>query len=122
MDDSSVFVESVLRFGVFELDCQAGQLRKSGILVHLPPQPFNVLALLASHPGKVVTRKQIRRQIWGDETFVDFEQGLNHCIRQIRTALGGRRGGSPLYRNASAPRIPVHLSGHGGLVSGCVAR
>jgi TolB-like protein/DNA-binding winged helix-turn-helix (wHTH) protein/Tfp pilus assembly protein PilF len=88
MDSSSFPRESVLGFGVFELDCRAGELRKSGVLVHLPPQPFNVLALLASHPGRVVTREEIRRQIWGDETFVDFEQGLNHCIRQIRTALG----------------------------------
>ena len=88
MDSSSVSRASVLGFGVFQLDCQAGELRKSGVLVHLPPQPFNVLALLASRPGRVVTRKEIRRQIWGDETFVDFEHGLNHCIAQIRTALG----------------------------------
>ena len=88
MDSSEAFQETVLRFGVFELDRQAGELRKAGVLVRLPPQPFNVLTLLANHPGKVVTRKEIRRQIWGDETFVDFDQGLNHCIRQIRAALG----------------------------------
>jgi TolB-like protein/DNA-binding winged helix-turn-helix (wHTH) protein len=88
MDSSSVSPPSVLGFGVFELDCQAGELRKSGVLVHLPPQPFRILALLASRPGRVVTRKEIRRQVWGDETFVDFEHGLNHCITQIRTAMG----------------------------------
>jgi TolB-like protein/DNA-binding winged helix-turn-helix (wHTH) protein len=88
MDSSTVSRASVLRFGVFELDCRAGELRKSGLLVHLPPQPFNVLALLASHPGRIVTRENIHQQIWGDETFVDFEQGLNHCVRQIRSVLG----------------------------------
>lgn len=88
MDNSSLSQATVLGFGVFELDCRAGELHKSGVLVHLPPQPFKVLSLLASHPRQVVTREDIRRQIWGDETFVDFEQGLNHCIRQIRTVLG----------------------------------
>jgi TolB-like protein/DNA-binding winged helix-turn-helix (wHTH) protein/Tfp pilus assembly protein PilF len=88
MDNSSLSQATVLGFGVFELDRRAGELRKSGVLVHLPPQPFRVLALMASHPGQVVTREEIRRQIWDDETFVDFEQGLNHCIRQVRTALG----------------------------------
>jgi DNA-binding response OmpR family regulator len=121
MDSSEAFQETVLRFGVFELDRQAGELRKAGVLVRLPPQPFNVLTLLANHPGKVVTRKEIRRQIWGDETFVDFEQGLNHCIRQIRAALGGRCGGSPLYRNGAAAGIPLHLSGYGGFAGGYIA-
>jgi TolB-like protein/DNA-binding winged helix-turn-helix (wHTH) protein len=88
MDGSNAFEESVLRFGVFELDCRAGQLRKSGVIVRLPPQPFKILTLLISRPDQIVTREDIRRQIWGDETFVYFDQGLNHCIRQIRAALG----------------------------------
>jgi TolB-like protein/DNA-binding winged helix-turn-helix (wHTH) protein len=88
MDGSSLFEELVRRFGVFELDSRAGQLRKSGVVVRLPPQPFKILTLLTSRPDQIVTREDIRRQIWGDETFVDFEQGLNHCIRQIRAALG----------------------------------
>jgi TolB-like protein/DNA-binding winged helix-turn-helix (wHTH) protein len=77
-----------IRFGVFELDLGSGELRKSGVLIHLPPQPFKILALLASRAGQLVTREQIDQQIWGNETFVDFEQGLNHCIKQIRTVLG----------------------------------
>ena len=78
---------SVLRFGVFEMDLALGELRKNGILVKLPPQPFKVLALLATHRGQVVTREEIQQQIWGSDTFVDFEQGMNHCIKQIRNVL-----------------------------------
>ncbi len=79
---------ALIRFAAFELDLDSGELRKSGVLIHLPPQPLKVLALLASHAGQLLTREEIRQQVWGDETFVDFEQGLNHCIKQIRTALG----------------------------------
>ena len=77
-----------LRFGVFELDLQAGELRKAGRAVRLPPQPFQVLALLARRAPEVVTRDEIRREVWGEDTFVDFDQGLNSCIKQIRAALG----------------------------------
>ena len=78
----------LIRFGAFELDLESGELRKAGALIHLPPQPAKVLALLASHPGQIITREEIRQQIWGTETFIAFDQGLNHCIKQIRTALG----------------------------------
>ncbi len=79
---------SVFRFGAFELDLSSSELRKAGVRVKLPPQPFKVLALLARRPGELATRKEIQQQIWGSETFVDFEEGLNFCIKQIRTALG----------------------------------
>src|SRR5690242_7152635 len=78
----------VFRFGPFELDPAAGQLRKSGILLKLAPQPFKILALLVSRAGEPVTREEIREQIWGSDTFVNFEQGLNSCIKQIRRVLG----------------------------------
>ena len=78
---------TILRFDVFELDTAAGELRRNGDRVKLPPQPFRVLELLARHRGEVVTRSVIRERIWTD-AFVDFEQGLNFCIRQIREALG----------------------------------
>ena len=77
----------LLRFGVFELNLETEELRKSGALIRLPRQPFKILALLAGQRGRLVTREEIQRRIWGDETFVDFEQGMNHCIKQIRTAL-----------------------------------
>jgi TolB-like protein/DNA-binding winged helix-turn-helix (wHTH) protein/Tfp pilus assembly protein PilF len=77
----------MLRFGVFELDLSSQELRKGGVLINLPPQPFKILALLASRPGQLVTRDEIQRQVWGEETFVDFEQGLNFAIKKIRVAL-----------------------------------
>ena len=77
----------VLRFGVFELNLVTEELLKFGTPIKLPPQPFKVLALLASQAGQVVTREQIQFQVWGEETYVDFEQGMNHCIKQIRNAL-----------------------------------
>jgi len=76
-----------LQFGPFKLDLQACELRKGDTLLHLAPQPCKVLALLASRPQKVFTRQEIQREIWGGDTFVDFEQGLNVAIRQIRVAL-----------------------------------
>ena len=79
---------SLLRFGVFELDTATWELRKSGSLVKLQPEPFKVLWLLASHAGQLVTREEICKKLWGDETFVDFEHGLNTCIAQIRDVLG----------------------------------
>jgi len=77
----------LLGFGPFKLDPQACELRKGETLLHLPPQPCKVLALLASHPRKVFTRQEIQREIWSGDTFVDFDQGLNAAIRQIRAAL-----------------------------------
>src|SRR5579863_285621 len=77
-----------LRFGAFELDLETQQLRKAGALVRLQPQPFKVLTVLVRRAGQVVGREDLRRELWGDETFVDFEQGLNFCIRQIRVMLG----------------------------------
>jgi TolB-like protein/DNA-binding winged helix-turn-helix (wHTH) protein/Tfp pilus assembly protein PilF len=79
---------SILRFGPFAMDLRTLELRREGASVHLQHQPFKVLALLASHPGALVTRDEIRREIWGRDTFVDFDQSLNFCVKQIRSALG----------------------------------
>lgn len=78
----------ILRFDGFDLDLASAELRKNGEPVKLQPQPARVLALLVRSRGRLVTRDEIRQQIWGDHTFVDFEQGLNFCIKQIRAALG----------------------------------
>jgi DNA-binding winged helix-turn-helix (wHTH) protein/TolB-like protein len=80
----------VVRFGTFELDAGAGELRRQGRLVALTGQPMRVLALLAERPGQVVTRDELRIAIWGEDTHVDFEAGLSTCINQIRSALGDR--------------------------------
>src|SRR5438105_517238 len=77
-----------LRFGVFELDARSGELWKAGARMRLQLQPARVLLLLASRSGQLVTREEIQREVWPDGTFVDFEQSLNFCIRQIRGALG----------------------------------
>lgn len=76
-----------LRFGEFDLDLGKGDLRKKGRPVRLQPQPFKVLSALASRPGELVTREELKHEIWNGATFVDFEQGLNFCVRQIRLAL-----------------------------------
>src|ERR1700694_85474 len=76
-----------LSFDLFELDLQSRELRRSGRPIRLPPQAFRVLELLASHPGQLVSREEIQRQVWNGDTFVDFEHGINKSIRQIRYAL-----------------------------------
>jgi DNA-binding winged helix-turn-helix (wHTH) protein len=81
---------TVLHFGAFELDLEAGKLLKNGRTVRLQPQPFRLLCLLVSQPGRLVTREEIQAALWKDETFVDFEQGVNFAIKQVREALGDR--------------------------------
>lgn len=78
---------AMFRFDEFELDVRSGELRRGGTLVKLQLQPFKVLAFLVAHAGQVVRRDEIRQHLWGQKTFVDYEQGLNYCIRQIRAAL-----------------------------------
>ena len=77
-----------LRFGPFVMDLRTLELRRDGVSVALQPQPFKVLAALASHAGELVTRDEIRVEVWGRDTFVDFDQSLNFCVKQIRIALG----------------------------------
>jgi len=77
-----------LRFGVFELDLRAGELRKHGLRVRLQEQPFQVLAMLVEHPGEVVAREELKKKLWPADTFVDFDHGLNKAINKLREALG----------------------------------
>jgi len=76
-----------LRFGVFELDLRAGELRKHGLRVRLQEQPFQLLEMLLEHPGEVVTREELQKKLWPADTFVDFDHGLNKAISKIREAL-----------------------------------
>lgn len=80
-------VPAKIRFETFELDATSGELRKSGILLKLQPQPFRLLLLLIERAGQVVTREEIQRHLWADSTFVDFEHGINFSVNQIRGAL-----------------------------------
>jgi Tol biopolymer transport system component/DNA-binding winged helix-turn-helix (wHTH) protein len=77
----------VVRFDVFEIDLRAGELRKEGRLVKLQEQPFRVLSLLLERPGEVVTRNELRQNLWPADTFVDFDHGLNSAVARLREAL-----------------------------------
>jgi DNA-binding winged helix-turn-helix (wHTH) protein/TolB-like protein len=79
---------SLIRFDRFSFRPSDGELRRDGSVVKLQPQPARVLAMLLERPGETVTRDELRQRIWGSETFVDFERGLNFCVSQIRFALG----------------------------------
>jgi len=110
---------SPIRFGVFEVDLQASELRKQGIKVKLQQQPFELLAMLLEHPGEVVTREEIQKRLWPADTFVDFDRGLNRATNRLRESLGDdaesprfietlpRRG----YRFI-APVVKLDESGH----------
>ena len=75
------------RFGEYELDGDAGELRRNGNPLKLQPQPFKLLLLLVRRSGAVVTRDEIRHELWADGTHVDFDQAVNFCVKQIRDAL-----------------------------------
>ncbi len=94
----------LLRFGVFELDTAAGELRKSGARIRLQEQPFQVLSVLLENAGRVVTREDLRQKIWPADTFVDFDHSLNTAVNKIREALGD---------SASSPRFVETLARRG---------
>jgi DNA-binding winged helix-turn-helix (wHTH) protein/Flp pilus assembly protein TadD len=78
---------NVFRFGVFELDVSSGELRRHGLKIRLPDQSFQILKLLLSRPGDVITRDELRRALWSSETFVGFDVGMNSAVRKLREAL-----------------------------------
>jgi TolB-like protein/DNA-binding winged helix-turn-helix (wHTH) protein len=81
-------VQRVVRFGAFEVDLRSRELRKHGLRIRLQEQPFRVLELLLEHPGELISREELQRQIWSADTLVDFELGLNTAIKRLRQALG----------------------------------
>ncbi len=84
----SIAVSKVVRFETFELNLKTGELRKGGVKVRLQEQSFQILAALLERPGKLVTRETLHERLWPDETFVDFEKGLNIAVSKLRQALG----------------------------------
>jgi DNA-binding winged helix-turn-helix (wHTH) protein/tetratricopeptide (TPR) repeat protein/TolB-like protein len=92
------------RFGVFEVDLRAAELRKRGVRIKLQEQPFQILSLLLEHPGEVVTREELRQQLWPAHTFVDFDRGLNKAMTKLRSALGD---------SAESPRYVETIPRHG---------
>ncbi len=94
----------LLRFGVFEVDLAAGELRKNGVRIRLQEQPFQVLAALLQNTGEIVTRDALREKIWPADTFVDFDHSLNTAVNKIRESLGD---------SASSPRFVETLARRG---------
>ncbi len=94
----------VFRFGVFEANEAAGELRKQGTRIKLHSQPFQVLIMLLETPSAVVTREEVRRRLWGEDTFVDFDHSVNAAINKLREALGD---------SAAQPRYVETVSGKG---------
>src|SRR5713226_2612713 len=97
-------LQTTIRFGVFEVDLRAGELRKQGIKVKLQEQPLQVLQILLENPGAVVAREQLQQRIWPSDTFVDFDHGLYNAIKRLREALGD---------SAETPRFVETLSRRG---------
>ena len=128
MSRSATPAAPVLRFDNFDLDLGAGELRKRGVKLRLQGQPLQVLAILLQSAGNLVTREELRNQLWPADTFVDFDHSLHNAIARIREALGDspqtptyietlpRRG----YRfivpveEVQAPSTPVESNGHAG--------
>jgi DNA-binding winged helix-turn-helix (wHTH) protein len=94
----------LLCFGEFEVNAASEELRKAGTLLKIHPQPFRVLLLLVEHSGRIVAREEIQRHLWGDNTYVDFEAGINFCIKQVRDALAD---------DAESPRYIETIPRHG---------
>jgi TolB-like protein/DNA-binding winged helix-turn-helix (wHTH) protein/tetratricopeptide (TPR) repeat protein len=94
----------IFRFGIFQLDLKACELRKSGLKVRLQDQPFRVLTLLIERAGQVVTREELRQRVWPSNIYVDFDQGLNNAIKKVREALGD---------SAESPRFIETVARHG---------
>lgn len=93
----------VARFGVFELDLSAGELRKNGVKLRLQGQPFQVLALLLERAGEIVSREELQQKLWAADTFVDFDHSLNTAINKVREVLGDSAS-SPRYVETIARR------------------
>src|ERR1700733_11195591 len=91
------------RFGAFEADASTGELRRQGIRIKLNAQPFQVLLMLLERPGEVLTREEIARALWSDDTFVDYDHGVNSAVNRIRDALGDTAG-SPRFVETLARR------------------
>lgn len=85
-----------IRFGAFEVNAAAGLLRKHGVKIRLQEQPFRILTHLLERPGELVSREELREKIWGSDTFVDFDHGLNAAVNRLRAALDDSAA-SPRY-------------------------
>jgi len=92
-----------VRFGVFEADFAAGELRRQGIKIKLQEQPLQILEVLLERPGEIVSRDELQKRVWPADTFVDFDHGLYSAINRLREALGDSSG-TPRYIETVARR------------------
>ena len=88
MNETPAHAHRLVRFGVFEVDLHAGELRKSGARLNLQQQPLQLLSVLLERPGEIVSRDALHRRLWADDTFVDFDHGLNTAVKRLRDTLG----------------------------------
>lgn len=86
--NASIEHPAIYRFGIFEVDTLAHELRRQGVRIRLQDQPYQILLLLLARAGKVVTREELRQRLWPSSVFVDFDHGLNNAIARLREALG----------------------------------
>ena len=116
-------VNGCVRFGPFELDPRTGELHSGGAHVILSEQPLRLLLALLDRPGQLVTRDELRQRLWPDDTFVDFEHGLNAAVKRLRDALGDaaddpryvetlpRRGYRFVGEIEASPAVSMHREG-----------
>ena len=102
-EKTELSLSRVLRFGVFQVNLAARELRKHGVRIRLPGQPFCVLSMLLERPGQVLSREEMRDKLWSSDTFVDYERSLNSAIRKLRAVLGDSQE-SPRYIE-TVPRL-----------------
>jgi TolB-like protein/DNA-binding winged helix-turn-helix (wHTH) protein/Tfp pilus assembly protein PilF len=122
----------IVRFGVFEVDLKACELRKHGFRIKLAEQPFQVLAFLLERPGEIVTREELRDRLWPGDTFVDFDHGLNNAVMRVREVLldssehpryvetvprRGYRFVAPVEETSVPPPVPATVELEGGSTS-----
>lgn len=122
----------IVRFGVFEIDLKACELRKHGFRIKLAEQPFQVLAFLLERPGEIVTREELRDRLWPGDTFVDFDHGLNNAVMRVREVLldssehpryvetvprRGYRFVAPVEETSVPPSVPATIELEGGSTS-----
>ena len=104
MREPAISTPRLIRFGVYEADLQAGELRKKGVKLRLEGQPLRILALLLERPGQLVTREELKQKLWPTDTFVDFEHSINAAVLRLRQALDD---------SAGTPRFIETLPRHG---------
>ena len=99
---------SLVRFGVFEVDLDLGEIRKQGMKVKLHRQPFEILAKLLGRPGEIVTREELRQKLWPEGTFVDFDGSLNVILKKLRAAIDDDSD-NPRFIETVASQVVVGL-------------